>query len=193
MIMLERQKNLGCCEEEVSNYWTDVTAVYGSAILGRSAPIAPVRVDAMAGALWAQEILIRNALAHLQPKLPDELLLFMLRAKTFWADTWTGACLWVKRTLDMAQIMLSETRWLTAYLLRNICRISLDMDRLGRLDLAGNQIQKNRFPGCAMQKLFAFMQNRGCTSRACSIGNETIGASWGWVNSGEANRLEGVK
>jgi len=90
-----------------NNKWTDATAGYDSVVLGRSVPTAPVRVDAMAGVPWAQEVLVRNALAQLQPESDDDM--DMLRANIFLASVCIAAYLWAKKNLGVVQIAFRDT------------------------------------------------------------------------------------
>ena len=133
-----------------NNKWTVVTAGYDSVVLGRSAPTAPVRVNAMAGVSWAQGVLVRNALARLQPKLDN-----MLRAK---------------KNLGVTQ-MLFETRWPITDMLRNVYRIRLDWNPLKWSNSIRDQMQRT---GCAMQKLFALIQIKKCNGQDRSIGTKLL-------------------
>ncbi len=55
--------------------WVDVTAGHTSTIFGESAPTTPVSANALAATAWAREFLFKEALAHIEPKAGDELLL----------------------------------------------------------------------------------------------------------------------
>ncbi len=51
---------------EASDQWVDVTAGHASSIVGQSVPTDPYKVDALAAVVWARNLALNNALAHVE-------------------------------------------------------------------------------------------------------------------------------